>query len=76
MSGLPIIATDVRGNNEVVEENENGFLVHNNEELIEKIMVLVQEKELRKEMGRNAKKHSEKYALERVIKQMAKIYRL
>ncbi|URL83308.1 glycosyltransferase [Limosilactobacillus fermentum] len=39
--GLPIIASDIGGNNELIKNKENGFLVHNVEELAKSLLFLV-----------------------------------
>lgn len=75
MSGLPIVATNVRGNNEVTENNKNGYIIKNKEELVEKLNVLIKDKIKRKEMGNNAQHNSKKYRLEDVLKAMIKIYK-
>lgn len=51
--GLPILASDVGGNNEIVHEGENGFLISENnvDKIAERIAELVNNKELRTQMG-------------------------
>jgi glycosyltransferase involved in cell wall biosynthesis len=53
-AGLPIVATSVGGNAEIVEEGETGFLVQSGDTgaLSEKIVVLLNNKELRQRMGK------------------------
>lgn len=74
MSGLPIIATNVRGNNELAITNENGFIVESKEEVIEKIKFLIKNENIRKDMGKKSLEKSKKYRLEDVLKEMDKIY--
>ena len=74
MSGLPTIATNSRGNNEVVIDNINGFLINNKEELINQIDKLINDKNLREKMSSEALKNSEKYKLENSLKEMIEIY--
>ena len=74
MSGLPIIATNVRGNNELAITNENGFIVESKEEVIEKIKFLIENENIRKDMGKESLEKSKKYRLEDVLKEMDKIY--
>jgi len=61
-SGLSVIATKVGAVPELVENNKTGFVVtpKNVEELREKIQILIDDDELRKEMGRKARKYMEK----------------
>ena len=50
---IPIIATDISGNNEVVSNNKNGFLINkgNYEEFASKILLLAENNDLRKRLG-------------------------
>jgi glycogen(starch) synthase len=61
-AGLPIIASDVGGNNEIVHEGENGFLIKGDDIdlLAEKITLLINDAAIREQMG----KKSREYALE------------
>ncbi|MCE9642750.1 MAG: glycosyltransferase family 4 protein [Candidatus Andersenbacteria bacterium] len=60
--GLPVIASNVGGNNEIVHEGENGYLImgDNVEDLAEKLSKLIDDSDLRDRMG----KKSREYALE------------
>lgn len=74
MSGLPCVATNVRGNNEVIVDGENGFLVCQKEDLITKLEDLIQSPALRESMGRKARESVKKYEISHVQKQMQRIY--
>lgn len=52
-SSLPCVVTNIRGNNELINDGVNGFLVEvrNYEMLIEKVRILVENENLRKNMG-------------------------
>lgn len=51
--GLPIIASDVGGNNEIVHEGDNGYLIpgDNPHLLAEKILTLINNADMRRTMG-------------------------
>ena len=71
-AGLPIIASNVRGNRDLIEK-ENLFEpndVKTLTSLIEKQIELIRQKELRKVIYTNL----EQYSLENVLKQMVEIY--
>lgn len=63
---LPSIATQVAGIPEIIEEGVNGFIIAPGvvEDIAEKLTILIQDKDLRKEMGRaGRKKVGEEYSL-------------
>ncbi len=68
-SGLPVVASDWRFNGEIIEKGKNGFLCEpkNPEELAKKIKILYENKELLKEMSKNAFQMSERFDLEKVM---------
>ena len=78
-TGLPIVATDVGGNREVVLDGITGFLVpaRNPEALAEamlRMMDLPEEK--RREMGKAAHKHiEENFSLDRVVDMWEALYK-
>jgi glycosyltransferase involved in cell wall biosynthesis len=78
-TGLPIVATDVGGNREVVLDGITGFLVppRNPEALAEamlRMMDLPEEK--RREMGKAARKHVEdNFSLDRVVDMWEALYK-
>jgi L-malate glycosyltransferase len=53
--GLPVIATAVGSNLDIIKDGENGFLVKTNEEWAEKIRILLDDEALRKKMGAKAR---------------------
>ena len=72
----PVIATNVGGNPEMMEDKNTGYLVEegNAFELKEKISTLLNNKELRIEMGRKGRKFiEENFSLEASAKNFLKI---
>jgi len=55
-SKLPLVATNVSGNNEIIQSGENGLLVPSNdpEKLAEALILLLQDRKLRLRLGKKA----------------------
>lgn len=60
--GLPIVATAIAPNYKVIKEGYNGFLVKEEHEWIEKLELLIKDKQLRIQMGRNSRKFAEEHS--------------
>lgn len=75
--GLPVICTNTGGNNELIQNNETGFLVeHENPDMIyEKILFLIQNPELRKKMGEKGKAFiMQNFSIENIANQYVELY--
>jgi len=74
--GLPIIATDVRGNRDLVKSGENGYLVplDDVEQTAIAIERLINSENLRRSMGEKSKELVKQYDLQCILKEMEKIY--
>ena len=75
-SGLPDIVTDCRGNRDLIEDKENGYVIEVNDEeiLYNRIMELYRNKDLRIEMGNKGIQMIKDYEIENVIKELKEIY--
>ena len=76
ISGLPDIVTNCRGNRDLIKDGKNGYIVEQNnvKELERKIEYIIDNKELRKAMGKNGQEMIEPYKIENVIKKLEEIY--
>lgn len=77
-AGLPIIASNVIGNNEIVLSEKNGFLfdLYDTDQAANYILSLIQDKDMLKTMRENAiSVYKEKYTLDMMIKKYESIYR-
>lgn len=72
----PIVCTDIRGNNDLVEDGINGYLVKINdiEETIVSIEKLYNDKSMRTAMGSLGFEKIQKYSIENVLNQMKIIF--
>lgn len=75
--GRPIITTNSIGCKDVVDDGVNGYLIptKNVDALVEKLKVLIDNKDLRQKMGEAARKKAEKeFSLDMVIEKHLEIY--
>ncbi len=73
----PILATSVGGNPEIVEDGVTGFLVppKDPDKMAEKIINLLQNKELARRMGETGRKRmAEKFSLDRMVSEYKQLY--
>lgn len=76
-TGLPVIATNVGGVNELVKNNKNGFLIKPNsiKELIQKMIYFIEHSIERKKMGGNGQKIAkENFTLDKMVESYEKLY--
>ena len=75
-SGLPIVASSIRGQTDAVLPGRNGELyqLDNNADFVGKILELYKNPELRTEMRKNNIEDSRKYSVDIAVKKMAEIY--
>lgn len=75
-AGKPIVATNVRGNRDLVKDGVNGYLVPVNDigGTAEALLKLINDKELAMKMGERGRKIIEPYSIENVLKEMDSIY--
>jgi len=72
-SGLPIIATDISGNQELVASNLNGILINNTEELTNALIKMINDEKLRINFGQQSLIKSRYYSWQKVAKQYLEI---
>lgn len=75
--GRPIITTDSIGCRDTVEDGVNGFIIpiKDSDTLADKIRILVNHPELRKEMGKEARKIAEHdFSIDKVVEMHLRIY--
>jgi glycosyltransferase involved in cell wall biosynthesis len=74
--GLPCVAFDVGGNNEIITNNKSGYLVNNKEEFFDKVKLLTVDTEKRKELGSEARINCiAKFNTKKRIDYLEKIFR-
>ena len=76
-TGRPIVTTDNIGCRDVVEDGVNGFLVpvRDSAALADKLRVLIEDRALREEMGRNGRRKAEReFSLKDVVERHLQLY--
>ncbi len=75
-TGLPIIATDCRGNRDLVINEENGYIVpiNDHEGFADAVLKMYQSNELREKFGKKSIELVGKYSLSSVVSEMEDIY--
>ena len=75
--GLPVVASNVGGIPEIINNGENGFLIDpgNSELLSEKLHMLISNEALRKQFSKNSRKIAEtKYTYDKISEQYLNAY--
>ncbi|MDI6641745.1 MAG: glycosyltransferase [Elusimicrobiota bacterium] len=72
--GIPVVATNVGGIKEIVQDSKTGFLVNNTSEFAEKILKLINNPELRNSFSLNAKQIAAQYTTEKMIYEIDAFY--
>jgi glycosyltransferase involved in cell wall biosynthesis len=74
-AGVPVIASAIGGNKEVIHQGENGFLIRYNDEfnLIEAIKTLWQMPDLRKSFVESGKSDASEFTIDKMFQETAKI---
>ncbi len=78
LGGMPVIGSRTGGTPELIEEGKTGFLFEygNSDDLADKIKRLIQNKELLKEMGENAREYAKShFMIERCVNEIMGVYR-
>src|SRR3989344_5139238 len=63
LAGLPVIASDIDSVREIISDDENGFIIpfEDSDKIVEKIIYLYENKEIRLKMGEIGKKRAEAF---------------
>ncbi len=75
-TGLPIVCTRADGSAEAVVEGENGFLVERAQPkaLAEKVLLLLDNAELRQKMGENGRSRAHTFGARKMVQDIDKLY--
>ena len=75
-AGRPVVATDIRGNRDLVVDGETGFLVKlgDTDGLAHSLLQLLGDPGLRQRMGQAGCQRIKDYSLERVLGEMVVVY--
>ena len=75
-AGLPVVVSNIRGNTDLITADKGGFLYHPNDVkgLAEGIKTLMDDPDLRREMGSYNKEHIKKYDIKIIKEELSRIY--
>lgn len=75
--GLPVVASDVGGNNEIVKEGDNGFLIQGDdvETLAQRLIQLINDEALRQRMGSRSRELAQQYDWSVIMGKYDELYR-
>lgn len=73
-AGIPPVASNISEHTYIIQDGINGFLCNNNQDWIDNLRKLIEDEDLRKKMGAEARKTvEEKYSMEKNGKRLAEI---
>ena len=73
--GLPVVASDVPGNRDAVEDGVTGFLVKTEVELLERCQLLLDDESLRRKLGAAGRERVRReFSRERMLTELTRIY--
>lgn len=64
-AGIPLVASPIGENNHIIKEGRNGYLVSSDEQWIEKMELLYQDKVLREQLAINSQKDAYNYSIQK-----------
>lgn len=75
--GLPVVCTDGKGNRDLIQEGENGFMVGERDPklLADNIELLLKNDNLRQEMGEKARKFTQGFGIEKYVESLLLLYK-
>jgi len=75
-AGLPVVATDVGGNSEAIEEGHSGFLLPPGdvEGIAQRLTRLMTDERLRERMSEAARRRAERFSLETTARETESLY--
>lgn len=74
--GLPLVASDIRGHRDVIADGRNGFLFPPDDPgtMVEKIVLLHGDRDLRGRIARNNAADAERFSVDIAVRKMAAVY--
>ena len=73
-SGLPCIVSDIRGNVDLIEDEEYRFFPNDSSGLLKTIGRVTTNREMQKKEGAKNKEKAMKYRIERIVEELKKVY--
>ena len=73
-AGKPVVALKCRGMEDLIKNNETGFIINNKEDLKEKILNLLNDEKIKVRLIENERKKIDRYIVNNVIEETKRIY--
>jgi len=73
-AGTPVVAVNGPGIDECVQDGINGYLVKTEKELVKKILNIIDNKVLHKELCKGAWQTAQNYSIQVLTKKLVKVY--
>lgn len=75
--GLPVVTSNVRGNQDLIEDGKGGFVCDQNDykTFADRFRTLINDKEMQKSMSKINKQNAKNYSIDNVKKELEEIYK-
>jgi UDP-glucose:(heptosyl)LPS alpha-1,3-glucosyltransferase len=75
-SGLPLLTTKVNGTEELITDGKEGFFINRDaDDIAEKIKILIEDRNLYKDMSINARKRAEEYSWDNITNKYLELFK-
>lgn len=73
-AGLPIVAMNYGGVRDLIQDGKEGFLAKNDKDFIKYLRHLIENDDLRKNMAKNSRNHTERFSWKNIVESHLRVY--